>query len=322
MAASPAAMPAAATAAGTSAARVSVVISAYTEERWADLCAAVRSVAEQPVADVETIVVVDHNPALLARVARDLDGVRAVENVHPRGLSGARNSGIEATSGEILVFLDDDAAAQPGWLERLLAPYTAPGVVAVGGRIEPAWDTARPAWFPPEFDWVVGCTYEGVPPRQAPVRNMIGANMSFRREAFDAVGGFPDGIGRVGTVPVGCEETELCIRVRNRMPSREILYTPEAVVAHRVPDTRASVRYFLSRCLAEGRSKALVARIAGQGDALETERAYVTRILPLGVGRGLRDAARGDLGGLRRAAMIVAGVLTTAGGYALGRIRG
>src|SRR5439155_54307 len=81
----------------------------------------------------------------------------------------------------------------------------------------------RPTWHPPEFGWVVGCSYRGLPVEPAPVRNLIGCNMSMRRELFDAVGGFTHGIGRIGTIPLGCEETEWCIRVRQRFPELEFL---------------------------------------------------------------------------------------------------
>lgn len=297
-----------------------MIVSAYTEERWTDLTAAVASLAAQSAGAPEIVVVVDHNPALLERAERELDRAVVVANTEERGLSGARNTGIGAVKGEIVAFLDDDARAEPDWLERILAPYADPRVLAVGGRIEPVWDGERPAYFPREFDWVVGCTYRGMAAERAEVRNLIGANMSFRREAFDVAGRFISGIGRVDTLPAGCEETEFCIRLHARLPGRPIVYEPAAVVRHRVPAGRAKRRYFFSRCLAEGRSKALVARVAGASDALETERRYVSRVLPRGIARGAGDMLRGDLSGLGRVAMIVAGAVVTAVGYAAGAL--
>jgi cellulose synthase/poly-beta-1,6-N-acetylglucosamine synthase-like glycosyltransferase len=297
---------------------VSVVISAYTEERWTDLLDAVRSVGAQSYGDLETIVVIDHNPALLARARRELPQATVIPNDLSRGLSGARNSGIAVGRGDVVVFLDDDARAQPGWLDRLLAPYEDDAVIAVGGRIDADWRVPRPRWFPVEFDWVVGCSYRGMPVARAKVRNVIGANMSFRREAFEHVGGFPVGLGRVGTLPAGCEETEMCIRVADRLPGRSIVYEPAAAVAHTVTPTRASVRYFLSRCVAEGRSKALVTAVAGARVGLETERRYVARVLPAGIVRGVGEAVRGDATGIARAAAIAAGATLTTAGYVAG----
>jgi len=297
---------------------VSVVISAYTLERWHQLVDAVGSVTRQSHPDLETIVVVDHNPVLLSRANAELDGTRVVANTGPRGLSGARNSGIAVARGNVVVFLDDDAEARPGWLAQLLEPYRDPRVMGVGGRVDAAWHLDRPVWFPREFDWVVGCTYLGLPSVRSEVRNVIGANMSFRREVFDKVGGFTNGIGRVGTLPAGCEETELCIRARRGLPLWTIVYEPDAEVRHHVPPQRARARYFLSRCLAEGRSKAALAGLAGAGPALETERRYVTRVLPAGVLRNAVDTVRGDPAGLARTTAIVFGLLLTALGFAAG----
>jgi hypothetical protein len=198
--------------------------------------------------------------------------------------------------------------------------YGDPAVIGAGGPAEPAWDGGRPRAFPSEFDWVVGCTYRGMPEQTSPIRNPVGANMSFRREVFEAVGGFRHGIGRVGKRPVGCEETEFCIRAQAHFTDATIVYEPRARVRHRVPASRARWTYFRSRCYAEGLSKALVTSFAGRGPGLASERAYTLRTLPSGVGRGLRDALRGDLSGLGRAAAIVAGLAVTTVGYAVGTV--
>jgi cellulose synthase/poly-beta-1,6-N-acetylglucosamine synthase-like glycosyltransferase len=300
-------------------AAISVVVCTYSEARWPDLLAALASLRRQTVPPLETIVVVDHNEQLLARVRATLSDVIAVPNTDRRGLSGARNSGIAVARGDVVAFMDDDAVAADDWLERLAAAYADERVLGVGGAAEPAWERGRPRAFPPEFDWVVGCTYRGMPATRAPVRNLIGANMSFRREVLAAAGRFRSGIGRVGTRPIGCEETELCIRARRQRPDGVFLFEPDARVAHRVPPNRATLRYFGARCYAEGRSKAAVARLVGARDGLATERSYVVRTLSRAVACGVRDCVlRRDVDGLRRAAAVLAGLLCTAAGYAAG----
>ena len=300
---------------------VSVVVCAYTEERWNDLVAAVESLEQQIRASREIIVVVDHNPQLLERVRAHIPSVVAVPNHELRGLSGARNSGIAVAQGDVIAFLDEDASAAPDWLLRLLEHYDNPQTLGVGGAIEPVWQHGRPRWFPPEFDWVVGCTYQGMPQTTTPVRNLIGCNMSFRRSVFETVGGFRNGIGRVGNRPVGCEETELCIRVRQRWPHTTLLYAPHARVYHRVPATRGRWHYFRARCYAEGLSKAMVARFVGAHDGLASERAYTLRTLPRGVVQGLQDTVvRGHAADVARAGAIVVGLLFTTSGYLKGRL--
>lgn len=309
-----------------SAVGVSVVICAYTEDRWEDVRAAVSSVRAQSHPALETLLVVDHNEALRERLAAEYGeagDVRVLANAGPRGLSAGRNTGIAASRGEVVAFLDDDAVAQRDWLRHFAEGYADPRVMAVGGRTVPVWASGRrPAWFPEEFDWVVGCTYRGLPPGRVRVRNVLGGNASFRRGAFDAAGGFATGIGRDGgRRPLGCEETELCIRLSRARPDAVLLIDDRAVIHHRVPEAREHFAYFRTRTYAEGLSKALVARSVGAGKGLESERRYATRVLPAGVARGLRDALLARPGGAGRAGAIVAGVLTAAGGYVVGSVR-
>jgi glucosyl-dolichyl phosphate glucuronosyltransferase len=299
----------------------SVIICAYTMDRWGDLTRAVASVRAQVLPARETILVIDHNSELQARAAAELDGITVIENSGRRGLSDARNSGIRAARGSVIAFLDDDASAAPDWLHQLAAAYAEDDVIGVGGSAEASWDTGRPRWFPTEFDWVVGCSYRGLPTRRAIVRNPLGCNMSFRHEAFRIAGDFSPLVGRVGTVPVGCEETEFCIRLAGMAPGRVIVYEPAARVSHRVPAARATWRYFRSRCISEGVSKAIVSDLAGSNRALASERRYATRTLPIGVVRALgRGLVELDPAAPMRAAAIVGGLLFTAAGYLSRRI--
>ncbi len=298
----------------------SVVICAYTEERWDQVLAAVQSVRAQSVKAAEIILVADHNPVLYRRLSAALPDVTVLENREERGLSGARNTGAAQARGEVIAFLDDDAVAHADWLKFLLDAYANPDVMGVGGLTVPEWETARPAWLPSEFYWVVGCNYTGMPPSGSRVRNLLGANMSFRREAFTLVEGFQAGIGReAGKRPLGCEETEFCIRLGQRSPGSLLVMEYRAVVSHFVPVSRCRFSYFVSRCFAEGISKARVTGNVGSEDGLAAERAYVTRTLPLGVVKGLADCCRGHIGGLGRATAIITGLAVTAAGYLAAR---
>ncbi|HLM65794.1 MAG TPA: glycosyltransferase family 2 protein [Acidimicrobiales bacterium] len=298
---------------------VSVVVCAYTEQRWDDLSAAIASVRAQTRPAHELIVVVDHNDRLLARVRRAFPDVSAVENGERRGLSGARNTGTALATGDVVAFLDDDAAAEPDWLDRLLAPYSDERVIGVGGTVEPVWSGPRPRSFPDEFMWVVGCSYRGLPVDTSPVRNLIGANMSYRRRALEELGGFHGALGRVGTTPMGCEETELCVRAAHRWPDSVVVYEPRAMVRHRVPRSRARWSYFRARCYGEGLSKAEVVRLAGSVLGLASERSYTFRTLPRGVVREVTGAVTArDPAGVLRATGIALGLLYTSAGYVAG----
>lgn len=301
---------------------ISVVIPCFADERFQDVLVGVDALRRQTVPPTEIVVVVDHNPALLERLRSSLTGVSVLASREVRGSSGARNTGIASTRGEIVAFFDDDAFPEPDCLERLAAHYADDRVAGVGGALSPQWSGGRPRWLPEEFDWVVGCSYRGLPDRPAAQRNLLGAAMSFRRRALEAAGGFAAEMARTGRHPLGVDDTEACIRIRRSLPGSILLYAPEARARHKVPVARASRRYFWTRCLAEGRAKAALTGVSGWGESLSSEWNYVVRVLPVGVLRGVADAVTGkDVAGLERSLAIVVGLLLTATGYVAGTIQ-
>jgi GT2 family glycosyltransferase len=300
---------------------VSVVVCAYTERRWMLTCAALDSALNQSPRPQQVLLVVDHNANLAARARQELTGVTVLESDGTPGLSGARNTGLKAATQPVTVFLDDDAEARPGWLECLVRPYSSPDVVATGGSVHPLWPGRRPRWLPPEFDWVVGCSYRGLPETVSVVRNPIGASMSLRTSLALEAGGFDDAVGRVGTSPRGCEETELAIRLTASRPGSAIFYVPAAAVDHHVSADRLGFGYFLRRCWHEGLSKADVVHMVGSAAGLERERRQTAVVIPAALLRELRSLAAGDPGAGMRMAATTAGLSTVVAGYFTGRAR-
>lgn len=296
----------------------SILICCHDEGRFAALGEAIGSVQAQLGPADEVVVVVDHNPALMARVADAFPGVRAIPNTEPRGLSGARNTGVAASAGELVVFLDDDAVAGPGSLEMMATLAANPSVLGIAGHVDPDWLAGRPSWFPAEMLWTVGCSYKGLEP--GPVRNAIGALMAIKRSVLDATGLFRTELGRgASRLPLGCEETELCIRAGRRFPGHVFVYAPEVFCAHKVPASRATWRYLMTRCWAEGLSKAALAQRSVRQAGLKAERDYVLKTLPRAVAAGLGDVLKGDVAGFLRAVAVMVGFLSTALAFAWGR---
>jgi len=300
---------------------MTVIICAYTEERWSDLKAVLVSVQRQTFPAREIILVIDHNPDLLQLARKELDGVKVIQNTGEKGLSGSRNTGIQSANSEIVVFIDDDAIASRNWLEILRKEYEDSSIMGVGGSILPIWSTEKPKWFPEEFYWVIGCTYRGMPEERKPIRNLIGCNMSFRKEVFSKVGHFREGVGRIETLPFGCEETELCIRARQEWPDREFIYEPAAQVFHRVPKQRMRFSYFISRCYSEGISKAHVTDFVGSKDGLSSERNYALRVLSSGIWNSMHESiTKREPILLLRAISILIGFSVTSLGYLIGKV--
>ncbi len=300
---------------------ISVVICAYTEARWQNLVLAVQSIQRQHVSPREIIVVIDYNPALFERACASLEGATVVENTGPKGISGARSTGVAEAKGNLIACLDDDAIANADWLEKLSDCCTDPMVMGAGSSVQPQWEKQRPAWFPTEFYWVLGCSYQPASVRPVEVRNLWAGCMCVRREVFETVGAFRSDIGHVGKQVLGGEETELCIRAKQHWPDKKFLYESRVNIHHYIPTHRATWKYFLSRCYAEGFSKAIISRYVGVQDSLSTESSYTLTLLPLGVLRGIADCLlHRDATGLQRAGAIVAGFATTAFGYIMGAL--
>lgn len=297
---------------------LSVIIAAYTMKRWAYLQELVVSLQRQTRPLMETIIVVDHCPELLAHARKELSGVRVIPNAFSRGASGARNSGVKCSYGEIVAFLDDDILAWPNWASEILRHFARAEVIGVGGQLTPLWSSSRPVWFPPEFDWTVGASYRGMPEVAEPVRNVWSSNMAIRRSTFDAIGGFRDDFGKVGNRSRP-EDTDLCIRALAGEDSKTWIYEPTAVVSHRVPSERTTIKYFLVRCFNEGWGKALLAALDGMSESTSIERRYTREVLPAAVVSGLREAITGDIGGILRALAIAAGFSVTAMAFIAGR---
>ncbi len=262
---------------------VSVIICCFTDQRMNDIFDAVNSVRRQVPPPGEVILAVDNNRSLYEQLlAKSPQSVCVILHEGICGLSATRNAGVASAKGDLVAFLDDDAVAQPGWLNRLAVLFEDPEVVAVGGRAILDWAEGRPFWFPEELDWAVGGTLSWFPAKRAPVRNPHGFSMCFRRSVFDTSGGFATEIGNVKERPRGGEEADLCLRIAHRLPTAKILFEPEAIVVHKVTASKARFSLVLRRAFNEGFDKSWIQRTApglSRSRALSTERAYVQHLL-------------------------------------------
>jgi len=264
--------------------KVSVIVSTYTKDRHSDVLQCLNSLFNQTRKPSEIILVLDPVDDLIEFYSGVVpDGVKIVAS-SGFGLSNARNTGIENSSGDFIAFIDDDAWADERWLENLLKNFGEEKVWVAGGKIVPVFDKGRPRWLAEELNWIVGCTYRGMPEKRAEVRNPIGANMAFRREVFEVAGKFRTEVGRYGKKLLGSEEAELCLRLKKLRPDAKIIYDPSAVVYHRAPESRAKLRYALKRAYYEGYSKAIL----GGEHELGEEKDYLNYLLIVAVPRKIK----------------------------------
>ncbi len=259
---------------------VSVVMSVFSKARFRQVLDCVESLKSQSLPPEEIILVLDPKEELVTFYKSKIsDGVRIIISENT-GLSNARNTGIKSAKSEIIAFIDDDAVAKIDWLEKIVETYDDSSIVGVGGLVKPIWEQKRPAWFPEELTWIVGCSYLGLPETKSTVRNPIGCNMSFRKTIFEEVGYFRSDIGRFGKNLLGSEEPELSTRILEKIPNSKIVYNPKAVVYHHVPKRRTKLSYLWKRSFYEGVSKALfISSKKKSNQVLSTERKYLKHML-------------------------------------------
>ncbi|HEY9638852.1 MAG TPA: glycosyltransferase family 2 protein [Coleofasciculaceae cyanobacterium] len=231
--------------------QISAIICTHNRDHY--LGAAIESLLAQDFSEPFEVIVVDNASSDRTRevVAAYLSDSRlryVYESV--TGLSVARNTGAQVAQSPILAYLDDDAVASPQWLRILYEAYQQAEKLAIaGGKVTLLWDvgTQPPAWLSSGLAGNLGAydlgdrplliTQPGLTPR--------GLNYSIRRSFLDQVGGFDRNLGRVGNNLLSNEElqmTEMAL-----LKGWQVVYLPDAQVAHHVSPERLQFTWFLKR---------------------------------------------------------------------------
>jgi GT2 family glycosyltransferase len=211
--------------------------------------ALVSIVPQARAAGAEVLVIDDGGPTTEARAQVERLGARYEPHARPLGLNVARNTGVERSAGELVVFVDDDVQADRAWLSALLASAREHLDVDVfTGPIRPRLEGRPPRT----------CGREGPPittldlgESDIETRYAWGANMAIRRSALERVGAFDV------TLEHGGDEQEWQDRLRAREPGARVLYVAGAAVDHRRTATDARLRALARTAYARGRAARL-----------------------------------------------------------------
>lgn len=175
----------------------------------------------------EEIVIVDQSgreDARVAAYAASRPGVRYF-HIERRGLPNARNVGFNLSTGDVVLFLDDDIIPDPRLCEAHLGNYADPTVGGVGGRVTGGYDASTGGVG--EFHPLGGAVVRNFgSSTRRDVDHLPGGNMSFRREVFARVGGFDTAFGGAA---MG-EETDFCLRARRE--GFRLVFDPRASLEH------------------------------------------------------------------------------------------
>jgi glycosyltransferase involved in cell wall biosynthesis len=234
-------------------------------------------------ADAEVVVVNNNSTDETQQVAESFGQRVRVVFEGRTAFTRARSKGGQEARGDVLLYLDDDVIVENGSLaevNRVFAAYSDAGVLA--GRIEPQFEVSPP-------DWVIACqaTFNGLSIYSPAnftnlgtgfqeVQSAAGPMMAIRREAYEAVGGFPPDTIGVETntggksfrkLYVGPGDYGLCCKVRDA--GWKVYYSPVSRCRHVIPPIRCTVAFWRSRMIGEGQYVAITNRVFFKKPAAE-----------------------------------------------------
>jgi glycosyltransferase involved in cell wall biosynthesis len=252
---------------------VSVVVCSRNGARTIrECCEGLRTLDYQ---NFEVIVIDDGSTDGTADIAREY-GFRVISTPN-RGLSNARNTGLDAATGEIVAYIDDDAYPDPHWVSYLAYTFASTDYAAVGGpNIPPPGDG-------PIADCIAnapgGPVHVLLSDREA--EHIAGCNMAFRKTALEAIGGFDPQFRVAG------DDVDVCWRL---MQSGRVLgFCPSAVVWHH---RRGSVRTYWKQQRGYGRAEGLLESKWPEKYNAAGHVSWRGRVYGNGHGRGLWNRGR------------------------------
>ena len=209
------------------------------------------------------IIIVDNNSSdgtkdMIASDFHDVINLRYVfESM--LNLSVARNTGWKQAQGKYAAYLDDDAAASPEWIEKIVETFETKGPMpgCVGGPVKPIWPLVRPKWlsglllpYLSVVDWS----------SQPMVLNahqwIVGTNMAFPKIILEQICGFPVDLGRKGSNLLSGEERLVQLKIQEK--GLTCFYNPEIQVEHRILPEKMTRRWFLHASFSSGISEAIL----------------------------------------------------------------
>ncbi len=224
---------------------VSIVIPTRNRPQYLEV--ALASIASQAHAvGAEVLVVDDAGPSAAARAQTERYGARYEPHERPLGLNVARNTGVGRSRGELVVFVDDDIAARPGWLHALLQAARAhPDVDVFAGAIHARLEGPAPRTCGRERPPITTLELGG---EDIDTRYAWGSNMAIRRSALQRIGPFEEALEHGG------DEQEWQERLRSREPQARVRYVAGAAVDHRRAGDDARLRSLARAQYTRGRA--------------------------------------------------------------------
>lgn len=272
----------------SSAPLISIIVTSYSTDRVVDLSRLIESVGRQNYAHIELIFVGERDARLSSFVKQSCveSGVRSFKvlfNSGKRGLSAARNVALPEANGTIVAFVDDDVILPESWGYSVAQAYEKfSDAIGITGPIVPSWENSKMNWFPKEFEWLISCSGWVSSAEPIVVRNVWGANFSFKHEVFEKVGPFDTDFGfPIGTYEGSLgEDNEFSFRAIDKLAKR-IIYDPQTLLYHRIHRSKIAWRFIIRRSFWLGYSRRVLQKRYSlqKRDILEPENQFISGLV-------------------------------------------
>jgi glycosyltransferase involved in cell wall biosynthesis len=237
---------------------VLITVAICTRNRANFLQRAIASVLPQMTDETELLIVdnasMDDTPEVAARLAAANPRLFVCRE-NEIGVSAARNTALKKARGQFVLFLDDDATAEPGWLaayQRFLSAPPSDRVAVVGGAVYPEHETPSPQWIDPKRNLDLGRVPKRFPYRRA---SLPEGNSAYRRSVAMEVGMFDTRLGPKGEIRGYREGSDINLRLQDA--GYEIWWLPDAAIRHAVHADRLNLRWVIYSAFKEGQSVAI-----------------------------------------------------------------
>jgi glycosyltransferase involved in cell wall biosynthesis len=210
--------------------------------------------------DYEVLVIDNNSTDNTGTVCQNFISENSLSNFHyfletRQGHTYARNRGITESKGTYISFLDDDAWVNRNYCKELITYFESnPGVMALGGKITPVYESVAPGWMS-KYLWplVAGLDMGDKERAFKYSKYPIGANMAFKAEVFEDYGYFNTELGRRGKELEGGDEKDMVYRLKK--DRKKVVYVPAIHVRHIIPDARLRISYIKGQAVGVGTSE-------------------------------------------------------------------
>lgn len=247
--------------------RLDVLIATHNRAPMLDRC--IRSVLNarpSPVLDVHITVICnacgDDSREVVLRLQAAFPGQVSLLDERRRGKSKALNTGIAATTGDLVGMIDDDEEVDGGWIRVIGEAFQDPALDFIGGPYLPVSPAPPPDWLPDDYLAVLGGADNGsVPQRYSKEFPGIlkGGNAVIRRATLDRVGPYAEHLGPGASARLfSCEDEDMYWRLLEHGATGQ--YLPDLVIYHYITESRLTRQYYRDWCFWRGVSRGLMDR--------------------------------------------------------------